>query len=152
LAALDSSFRAASPAHAGGAARRVRAAGRAVAVFAVLASLVVLPGRADAAVVTDCRADPGPIAGTITNDAAIEVHDLHRSEAQNCAAITERLDELLTAINSADDPTTPATRVSLVQADRDRLSLAALGPWALVGLTICLLFAQPWFAAWRFLR
>jgi len=126
-----------------------------VVVVAVIFALFVgasWTDRAAAAYVTDCRADPGVIAPEITNDAAIEVHDLHRSEAQNCEAITERLEAIASAINSADDPTTPATRVSLVKADRDRLTLSAFGPWALLGITICLLFASKWHSSWRFLR
>jgi len=57
--------------------------------------------------------DPGPIATSITNDAAIEVHGLRRETADNCAATLESLTAL-----------------------KDRMDLIWWGIWAIVGVTL----------------
>jgi hypothetical protein len=110
-----------------------------LALALTLAAVALLPTRASAAYVNACRNDPGPIAGTITNDAAIEVHDLHRSEAQNCLAITERLARLADATLELadDDGTTQVTgRVALSALDRQRLDLQWWGIWFAAGSAI----------------
>lgn len=112
--------------------RAVAALGGVFAVFAF-----ALPASASAAWVTNCRPDPGAISGTITNDAAIEVHDLHRSEAQNCLAITERLERLAAVTAEGLDSTAPTEvsgRVALAPDDRNRLDLIWWGAWAALGL------------------
>jgi hypothetical protein len=104
---------------------------RLVACGAALASAgVALAWAGDASAVTfaqTCAPDPGPIAPSITNDAAIEVHRLRRELAQDCEALLERGDGLA-----------------------DRLELAWVGIWFLGGVLVVSLFAPAFFRAWRF--
>ena len=104
---------------------------RLVAFGAALASAgVALLSPSAASAVTfaqTCSPDPGPIAPSITNDAAIEVHALRRELAQDCVALLERADGLA-----------------------DRLELAWVGIWFLGGVLIVGLLAPAFFRAWRF--
>jgi hypothetical protein len=104
---------------------------RLVAVGAALASagvaLAWAPGASAVTFAETCAADPGAIAPSITNDAAIEVHALRRELAQDCVGLLERADGLA-----------------------DRVELAWVGVWFLGGVTVVSLFAPAFFRAWRF--
>jgi hypothetical protein len=90
--------------------------------------VLAAPGTAEAVTfATACAPDPGPIAPSITNDAAIEVHRLRRERAQDCSALLERADGLA-----------------------DRLELAWVGIWFLGGVLVVSLIAPAFFRAWRF--
>jgi hypothetical protein len=102
-----------------------------VALGATLASAgVALASPSAASAVSfaqTCAPDPGPVASSITNDAAIEVHALRRELAQDCGTLLERVDGLA-----------------------DRAELAWVGTWFLGGVLVVSLFAPAFFRAWRF--
>ena len=105
--------------------RRLALIGAALASVGVA---LVAPGVASAVTFAEtCAADPGPIAPSITNDAAIEVHALRRELAQDCGALLERGDGLA-----------------------DRSELTWVGVWFLGGVLVVSLFAPAFFRAWRF--
>jgi hypothetical protein len=119
-----------------------------------LAALCFSVGSSSAAYTTSCANPPGaPDPNTITDD-AIETRNLRIEYAAGCMAVTERLAAIHAQLSVVDpeDSATVAQRVSLVPSDRQRLDLAWWALWALVGLTLCLLFANKWHSAWRFLR
>src|SRR3972149_7480162 len=100
--------------------RRLALIGAALASAGVA---LVAPGVASA--LTFARAgaaDPGPIAPSITNDAAIEVHRLRRELAQDCGALLERADGLA-----------------------DRMEPAWVGGWFVGGVLVVSLFAPGFF-------
>lgn len=108
--------------------------GRRLAVLgaALASSGVALAAPSTASAVTfakSCAPDPGPIAVSITNDAAIEVHRLRRELAQNCAALLERGDSLA-----------------------DRAELTWVGVWFGGGLMLILMAAPMFTVAFRFWR
>jgi hypothetical protein len=76
----------------------------------------------------------------------------------SCIALAERLEALVaeteaqTALMSGAGPSEVSGTVALSTDDRDRLDLMWWAAWALVGLTLCMLLAQKWHSAWRFLR
>jgi hypothetical protein len=105
--------------------RRLMALGATLATAGV--ALAWPPGAYAVTFAQTCAPDPGPIAPSITNDAAIEVHRLRREFAQDCVALLERADGLA-----------------------DRLELAWVGIWFLGGVLVVSLIAPAFFRAWRF--
>jgi hypothetical protein len=93
-----------------------------VALAAVVVTLLA-SAPAQAAPCTD----PGPIATSITNDAAIEVHGLRRETAENCQAFLDASD-----------------------AGLERLDLGWYGEWAIVGVLLGVMAGSMLNSAFRF--
>lgn len=103
------------------------AGGRGLRLAAAIPALcVVMLLAADAAHALPCT-DPGPIATSITNDAAIEVHALRRENAENCAAFLDWSEGVT-----------------------DRSDLAWWGAWAIVGVLLGVFAGQMLNSAFRF--
>ena len=95
--------------------------GLVVATVATVWLLLASPGQA-----APCT-DPGPIATSITNDAAIEVHGLRRETAENCQAFLDASD-----------------------AAQERLDLGWYGEWAIVGVLLGVMAGSMLNSAFRF--
>jgi hypothetical protein len=102
----------------------------------------------------DCATAPPPSPpGEITDD-AIETRNQRIEDAQNCAALAERLETLVALTEAAADtaPGTAAQRVALSTADRNRLDLSWWGVWAVVGTAWALMLAPMFQRAFRWWR
>lgn len=108
----------------------------ALVALAFMAVCVTMPTRAAAASYTlDCPP---------TDDACLAL-------AERLEAVVSEL-ETQTGILGDASPTSVDGTVALSQGDRDRFDLMWWGQWAVVGLTLALLFAGKWHGSWRFMR
>lgn len=121
-------------------------------VLVALAVPLLVPddGRAQTPPFTvACHEPPPDMGGTV--DDAIETREQRQEQAQDCAALVERLEAIyflqLDAIES--ETTASAQRVALAPVDRNRLDLTWMGVWAMVGVSFGLLVAPMMQRAFR---